>query len=402
MDRNFCGLASTPFERTPDPACHFESHSRRHALSYLNSAVAQGEGFLVVTGEAGVGKSTLVAHLVASIDPVGLTTAQIACSQFDGEEVFERIAGAFGLAANTRHIGDIETIEFFLQEEARAGRRCLLVVDEAQLLSIAMLEQLRLLSELQLGAHPLLQILLIGQPKFRSRLKRHPALKQLRLRVLASHHLVPLESSETEGYIRRRLECVGWNGWPSFDSAVYAGIHSASGGLPRRINQIIDRMFLRDASALKERINFVCAQVLAESGAGGGLQPAGPLSAADRTVPVPARDQTRPDQTRPDKTRLTGRAPETRDEALDRSAEEIRELHEVALHLAIVSEHHRHVAGSSLNLPRVEVSEADLALLLERLASLDHRVSEQERIIHHTLAMVIDGIERDAARDIAA
>jgi len=380
MDRNFCGLASTPFQRTPDPACHFESHSRRHALSYLNSAVAQGEGFLVVTGEAGVGKSTLVAHLVASIDPVGLTTAQIACSQFDGEEVFERIAGAFGLAANTRHIGDIETIEFFLQEEARAGRRCLLVVDEAQLLSIAMLEQLRLLSELQLGAHPLLQILLIGQPKFRSRLKRHPALKQLRLRVLASHHLVPLESSETEGYIRRRLECVGWNGWPSLDSAVYAGIHSASGGLPRRINQIIDRMFLRDASALKERINFVCAQVLAESGAGGGLQPAGPLSAA----------------------RLIGHAPETRDEALDRSAEEIRELHEVALHLAIVSEHHRHVAGSSLNLPRVEVSEADLALLLERLASLDHRVSEQERIIHHTLAMVIDGIERDAARDIAA
>jgi len=427
MYRDFYGLAGCPSQPAPDPACYFESQSHRHALSYLGCAMAQGEGFVVVTGEAGAGKSTLVAQLVASIDPVGLTTAQLVCGQFKGEDVIEVIAGAFGLATNTRYLGDIGTIEFFLHEEARAGRRCLLIVDEAQVLSIEMLEQLRLLSDLQLGAHSLLQILLIGQPKFRSRLKRHPALKQFRLRVLASHHLAPLESVEVEGYVRHRLEYVGWNGRPSFDPGVYAGIHAASGGLPRRINQIVDRMLLLGASSQKERIDGeMVTQVLAEPGAEGGVQPAGPVSAADRPsvraeplsgtahgiaapsassifAAAPASGAPRQSDAHPGEPfRLTDCAQDTRDDALARSVEEIRALHQAALHLATTSQHPRRVARFCMDSPRVELSPADLALLLEQLAALEHRVIEQERTIHHTMSMVIDWIERDAARDIAA
>ncbi|MDP9056957.1 MAG: AAA family ATPase [Pseudomonadota bacterium] len=407
MYREFYGLAGCPFQMTPDPQFIFESQSHRHALSYLSRAMAQGEGFIIVTGEDGAGKSTLVSQLVAAIDPVGLTTAQL-CGEFAGEDIIPVIARAFGLAANPCNMGDIGAIEYFLQDEARAGRRCLLVVDEAQLLPIAMLEQLRVLADLQLGAHPLLQILLIGQPKFSSRLKRHPALKELRLRVLASHHLAPLEPQEVEGYVRHRLECVGWNGRPSFDPGVYASVHRASGGLPRRINQIVDRILLLGAAALKERIeNDLVLQVLAESGEA-GLQSADPVRATYPRSIQPWPDAETKQWTVEPIAGAISAVPtqKTQAEAPDRSGAEIRELHEAALELAITAAHigaqTGHVGQNRVNLPGVELSQSDLAFLLERLATLEHRAIAHDRTIHHTLAMVIDWIERDASRDLAA
>ena len=190
MFENYYGLSGRPFQLTPDPAFYFESQTHRKALSYLGYGLAQGEGFVVITGEVGAGKSTLVAHLMATIDPARLTAAQVVTSKLDGEEIIHVVAQAFGLMIDGHDKASaLGAIETFLHEEARAGRRCLLIIDESQNLSVEALEELRMLSNFQLGSHPLLQTLLLGQPEFRATIARHPKLEQLRQRVIASHHL---------------------------------------------------------------------------------------------------------------------------------------------------------------------------------------------------------------------
>jgi len=205
MHEDFYGFSGRPFQLTPDPEFFFESATHRKALSYLGYGLAQGEGFIVITGEVGAGKSTLVAHLMATIDPARLTAAQIVTSALDGSELVHIAAQAFGLAvAGKDKPSALRDIEQFLHAEARAGRRCLLVVDEAQNLSVAALEELRMLSNFQLGAHPLLQILLLGQPEFRQKTQA-PELEQLRQRVIATHHLEAMEPDEVGGYVEHRL-----------------------------------------------------------------------------------------------------------------------------------------------------------------------------------------------------
>ncbi len=156
MFEEFYGLASRPFQLTPDPVFYFESLTHRKALSYLGYGLAQGEGFIVITGEVGAGKSTLVAHLMATVDPARLTAGQIVTSKLGGEEIVHVVAQSFGLAVEGHDKASaLGAIEGFLHEEAREGRRCLLIVDESQNLSVAALEELRMLSNFQLGAHPL-------------------------------------------------------------------------------------------------------------------------------------------------------------------------------------------------------------------------------------------------------
>ena len=199
MFDDFYGLKGRPFQLTPDPAFYFESLTHRKALSYLGYGLAQGEGFVVITGEVGAGKSTLVAHLMSTIDPARLTAAQVVTSKLDGEELVHVVAQAFGLLIEGHDKATaLGAIEGFLHEEARAGRRCLLIVDESQNLSIGALEELRMLSNFQLGSHPLLQTLLLGQPEFRETLLEHPQLEQLRQRVIAAHHLDAMESTEVQ------------------------------------------------------------------------------------------------------------------------------------------------------------------------------------------------------------
>lgn len=174
MFDDFYGLTGRPFQLTPDPNFFFESGTHRKALSYLGYGLAQSEGFIVITGEVGAGKSTLVAHLMQRIDPERLTVGQIVTSNLDGEELVHLAAQSFGLDIEGHDKASaLAEIENFLHEEAREGRRCLLVVDESQNLSIEALEELRMLSNFQLGAHPLLQILLLGQPEFKKVLAEH-------------------------------------------------------------------------------------------------------------------------------------------------------------------------------------------------------------------------------------
>ena len=146
MFDDFYGLTGRPFQLTPDPAFYFESLTHRKALSYLGYGLAQGEGFVVITGEVGSGKSTLVAHLMSTIDPARLTAAQVVTSKLDGEELVHVVAQSFGLLIDGHDKATaLGAIESFLHEEARAGRRCLLIVDESQNLTIGALEELRML-----------------------------------------------------------------------------------------------------------------------------------------------------------------------------------------------------------------------------------------------------------------
>ena len=223
MYDQFYGLTGRPFQLTPDPQFYFESATHRKALSYLGYGLAQGEGFIVITGEVGAGKSTLVSHLMQTIDKARLTAATIVTSQLDGLDMVQMAAEI----VRHRHARagqgvDAESIENFLHAEARAGRRCLLVVDEAQNLSVDALEELRMLSNFQLGSSALLQIFLLGQPEFRDLVRDAAELEQLRQRVIATHHLEPMDADEVEPYIMHRLSRAGWTGRPQVTADAYS------------------------------------------------------------------------------------------------------------------------------------------------------------------------------------
>ncbi len=397
MYSDFYGFAGRPFQLTPDAAFYFESQTHRKALSYLGYGLAQGEGFVVITGEVGAGKSTLAAHLMATIDPARLTAAQVVCAKLDGDEIVQTVARAFGLAVEgrTAKADALDMIERHFHDEARTGRRCLLVVDEVQNLSVSALEELRILSNFQLGAHPLLQTLLLGQPEFRTALQSHPDLEQLRQRVIASHHLEAMEASEVERYIAHRLKCVGWAGKPSFDHRVFAELYTATGGVPRRINQIVNRLLLLGAIEQKSHIdNVMLSQVLTELASDGGLQIANAEAAvtpAQEPAPVsaaaPAAGGLNDKQARQES---ATQSPSSLDDALASRDVQIAELQQAVLELADTGEghplHHR----------------IDITALQERLASLESRVIEQERTIRHTLTMLIEWIERDETHRAAA
>ncbi len=295
MYDQYYGLSGRPFQLTPDPEFYFESASHKKAMSYLGYGLNQGEGFIVITGEVGAGKSTLVAHLMGRVDPAALTVAQVVTTALDGEELIHVVAQAFGLDIEGRDKASaLGAIEAFLQEEARAGRRCLLVVDECQNLDLTALEEMRMLSNFQLGAHPLLQTLLLGQPEFRRTLAHHPDLDQLRQRIIASHHLEALDADEVEDYIRHRLTHVGWDGRPLFEDGLLSALYGASDGIPRRVNQVMNRLLLLGAIEEKESIDTemldaVIAEMSSDQSRGSRTEPS-PLSIEPRAA-SPAQDQ---------------------------------------------------------------------------------------------------------------
>ena len=390
MFNDFYGLTGRPFQLTPDPTFYFESLTHRKALSYLSYGLAQGEGFVVITGEVGAGKSTLVAHLMATIDPARLTAAQIVTSKLDGEELVHVVAQAFGLIVDGHDKASaLGAIEAFLHDEARAGRRCLLVVDESQNLELEALEELRMLSNFQLGAHPLLQTLLLGQPEFRNTIQEHPQLEQLRQRVIAAHHLEAMELGEVQPYIEHRLKCVGWSGNPKFDQRVFTELFEASGGVPRRINQICNRLMMLGAVDQRSRIDgAMLSSVLEELELDGTLQLVRP---AAQVEPIAA----------PDSAPIAAPPPvdavalaQLQAMLAERDAQ-IAELQQAVIELANVQEAAPVAAGYSMH-------GAALAAIEAKLTGFEAKMLEQERTIRHTLTMLIEWIEADDASRVAA
>jgi putative secretion ATPase (PEP-CTERM system associated) len=384
MYEHHYGFSGRPFQLTPDPNFYFESITHKKAMSYLGYGLSQGEGFIVITGEVGAGKSTLVAHLMQRIDPAALTVAQVVTSALDGDEIVHVVAQAFGLAVEGQDKASaLGAIERFLQDEARAGRRCLLIVDECQNLELTALEELRMLSNFQLGSHPLLQSLLLGQPEFRRTLAHHPDLEQLRQRIIASHHLEALDSHEIELYVRHRLEQVGWNGRPGFAEGLMAGLYRQTDGIPRRVNQVMNRLLLLGAIEERDELTLpMVDEVMAEMAADQirGAHHGGELRAAPSTVApdsVPANEVAALLATRDART---------------------AELEAAISELQAAGARKGDPDGEALSPEEARIAEARFA---EALARIEARLEEQEQSFRHVLTMLIEWLEEDPSREAA-
>ncbi len=247
MYTEYYGLSERPFQLTPDARFYFESRTHKKAMAYLGYGLAQGEGFIVITGDVGAGKSTLVAHLMATIDRARLNAINIVSTQVEGTDMLRLAAQGMGLdTARAEKAQLLERVEKHLEEEARNGKRTLLIVDEAQNLPESALEELRMLSNYQINGRALLQIFLLGQPEFREKIASD-SLEQLRQRVIATHHLDPMGANEVEPYIMHRLGLSGWQGRPSISPETFAEIYRHTGGVPRRVNQLAARVLLHGA-----------------------------------------------------------------------------------------------------------------------------------------------------------
>ena len=244
MYTEFYKLKDMPFQLGPDPRFYFGSSVHRKAMAYLSYGLEQGEGFIVITGEVGAGKSTLVAHLLSTLDSTKYVAAKVVMTQLDADNMLRMAASAFGLGFEG---ADKATLLHRLQEffvaNYKAGRRCLLIVDEVQNLTVGALEELRMLSNVQVGQRMLLQSFLVGQPEFRQTFAS-PELEQLRQRVTAYYHLAPLDEPETRAYVEHRLATVGWKGDPQFSDEAFRAVFERTEGVPRRINTLCSRLLL--------------------------------------------------------------------------------------------------------------------------------------------------------------
>ena len=242
-----------PFQLSPDPSFLFASHGHRRAMAYLVYGVHQGEGFIVITGEIGAGKTMLASALFRKMASRTLVLAQVVSSNLEADDLVRTVAAALGLSQEDNKSVLLSRIEQFLRTCHDQEKRVLLIVDEARNLPMKSLEELRMLSNFVCDGKPLLQTFLLGQPEFRRTLQS-PNLEQLRQRVTASCHLGPMDGAETQAYIEHRLRTVGWSGDPSFSSDAFAAIYKQTGGIPRRINLMCDRLLLM--GCLDEKHSF--------------------------------------------------------------------------------------------------------------------------------------------------
>ena len=244
MFESYFGLSAQPFQLSPDPAFFFKSRGHKRAHSYLQYGLYQSEGFIVLTGEVGAGKTTLIRSLLQELDPNKVVAAQLVSTQLDADSLLRAVATAFGLAVREHSKARVlAELEAFFVSLVPKNKRALLIVDEAQNLAPEAVEELRMLSNFQVQNRALLQSFLVGQPELRQ-LMRSVEMQQLRQRVIASYHLGPLDADETRAYIEHRLGHVGWKGDPVFESDAFALIHSYTGGVPRRINTLCTRALL--------------------------------------------------------------------------------------------------------------------------------------------------------------
>jgi putative secretion ATPase (PEP-CTERM system associated) len=383
MYEDHYGLSGRPFALTPDPRFWFDTATHRKAMAYLGYGLAQGEGFIVITGDVGAGKTTLVGHLMATVDATRLHIVKIVSTQIEAEDLLRMVAG--GLEVDSDGLTKAQllvAIERGLHTTARAGRRTLLIVDEAQALPVSSLEELRMLSNFQTGGHALLQIFLLGQPEFRERLHGSDRLEQLRQRVIAMHHLDPMEADEVEPYMRHRLGVVGWTGRPHFTPDAYAALYAASDGVPRRLNQLAGRVLLFGAI---EQIDTIDARAVASVVAdiAGDIPGVKPVAvSAPPKMPEPERLAEPVVEVAP--------APEPEREAL-------RPL--PIAHVAPPAE------PRPIRLSRDEPLEAREPAedgLIDRIAALEARIDEQDIALRRVLTLLVDWAEGEQTPNLAS
>ena len=348
------GLTARPFQLTPDARFWFESRTHRKAMAYLGYGLAQSEGFITVTGEIGAGRSTLAQHLLGNIDRVRLNAISLVSTQVEGDDMLCLVARGLGIATPAVEKARLlEAVEDRLEQAYRAGKRTLLIVDEAQTLPISALEELRLLSNFQITGQALIQIILLGQPEFRDKLAS-PGLEQLRQRVIASHHLAAMGADEVEAYVRHRLAIVGWQGRPDFSEDAFPIVHAQTGGIPRQVNQLANRLLRHAAVARVDRIDAETVR----------------LVAADLGADAPA--------------------------IVPFSAEQTAAPAEVEKVLPLRSVRPRHGVAESEQTPAPEPQPVVDPAIERRLAALEARAEEQEAALRRILTLLVDWVENSS------
>lgn len=359
MYDQFYGFTGRPFQLTPDPHFYFESGTHRRAMSYLGYGLAQGEGIIVITGETGTGKSTLVGHLLSTIETSRINAVKLVATQVEGDDLLALTAEQFGLDFYGEDPAQmLKGVEIYLRSHARAGRRTLLVVDEAQKLSLAALEQLAQLSSLQVGDQPLLQIFLLGHPEIRHTLSRHASISSLRLRVIATHHLDPMEPEEVEPYIFHRLGKVGWHGNPSISPDAFEQFYQHSEGVPRRLNALVTKVLMFAALDELPRITGQnIRDVVAESEAATAIGQAAAQQAAAPAVDGPP-------------------------------ALEIVEVTE-----GVEADEAEEAAAEPAVLAPQYAAQEDVAALRQQISQLESRLQEQDAALRRVIDLMLNWVE---------
>ncbi len=253
MYNNFFGFREGPFQLVPNPAYLFLSKSHEETMANLNYAIYQGEGFVEITGEVGTGKTTLCRAFLEKIENE-TEAAYIFNPKLDSMQLLKTINDEFGISSNKSTIKDlIDTLNIFLMKKKASGKNVVLIVDEAQNLSNEVLEQLRLLSNLETNQSKLLQIIMVGQPELKDMLDSHE-LRQLGQRINVSSHLLPLTAKETIEYIQHRIHIASRKPGAKFTRFAFYFIYKFSRGIPRLINIVCDRSLLTAYSLDQHKI----------------------------------------------------------------------------------------------------------------------------------------------------
>ncbi len=283
MYNEFFGFDSDPFRVNPDPRFLYLSESHREALAILVYAVRERKGFSALTGEVGTGKTTILNAMLRRLEP-STQTAYLFNTALSVEDFFVYLFDELELdpIEPFRKSAALRALNTYLIGRLRDAKQTVLVIDEAQNLSTELLEEIRMLSNLETPTSKLLQIILVGQPELAEKLAR-PELRQLRQRIELRHSLVPLESREAAEYVRERLMIAGHPTGEIFTGSALRALHHVSGGIPRVINVICDNALL---TAFSKQAAKVPAQMVSEAAADLGLEAA--ASRGPRGVAPPA------------------------------------------------------------------------------------------------------------------
>lgn len=412
------GLTDRPFALTPDPRFWFDTATHRKAMSYLGYGLQQGEGFIVITGDIGAGKTTLVGHLIGRIDPARITVVKVVSTAVEADDLLRTVAHGLGVEGEGLSKAELlKQIERGLHGVARTGRRTLLIVDEAQALPVSALEELRMLSNFQAGGHAMLQILLLGQPEFRDRLNGSDRLEQLRQRVIAVHHLDPMGEDEVAAYVAHRLQIAGWQGKPDFTDDVFPVIHRASGGVPRRLNQLMGRVLLQAALSGADLIDAAMVKAVTADAERDIAAPAPPAATAavmhepepepaftiEAAAPKPepvveivsAEPEPEPEPEAMAPARIANGLGEWIEEVSSSEADLTRRVDDLEAQLAAVPRLDPALDG------RLAALEArDDTALERRIAELENRIAEQDAALRRVLTLLVDWVEGDARESV--
>ena len=258
----YYGLLRPPFEMTPDPSFLYMGEAHREGLATLVYGVSSGKGFVMLTGEVGTGKTTLIHALLGRLDSQ-TRSAFIFNPRLEPLDFFRMLFDELGIEIHGRSKAEyLLALNHFLIDRLEQGEKTLLIIDEAQNLSAEMLEEIRLLSNLETPRSKLIQIMLVGQPELKEMLEK-PELRQLRQRIALRHHLRPFDEGETREYVVDRLARAGYTGRGIFKRSAFSEVFAVTAGTPRLVNSVCDSALLLGYSRQQATIDVATIREVA-------------------------------------------------------------------------------------------------------------------------------------------